>query len=387
MAQQRLQTAVGKFDPARTSTADAVQRAQTRLDIAQRNNLREQFTEATVQAQPFLRVLGLIEKQARESIETFRRYNQQILTISSLTGAGRNQSSQTLGLLGAAGISGGGIKEILSAGKAAFSGEGAGALAMLGIVPQTGQSSIQVFDQIIDKLAGIKDGMLKTRVATEIFGESGAEALQPLLRMSQEARDQIRKFSDGLGDSAEASQRLTEAQSVLNAGWQAMDVRIGAALAPALTGLSKIMIGLLDIFDDLNKKTGNLGTLAVIFIATTAAIFSVIKVVMALNAVMKTTVVLQSVLAALKGNWAGLGAAAAVGVGAAGVIGAGMYIDGNNSPAATADRMGEHVANFGRAVNQFGSNLDEFRSRIMPGGMTDADLSRMNYNNSQMAIG
>lgn len=370
-----------------TGNQPSIDIAQRRFNIAARGLMRETFQDAAVQAQPFLNVLKRIDDAASHAIDTFHKFGREVLDIQALTGASRNEASGAAGLLRAAGINdAGALKTLLGVGNAAFKGESAGALAMLGITPMAGQSSMQVLNQIIDRLSTLHDGLLKAHIETEIFGEGGAEALQPLLRMSHETREQIARFSEGLGAGAETAQKLDEASAKLSAGWQALTVRVGQPLAAALASIEDGMVAVLDVFDRFNKMTNGAGTWLIIFagmaagiVAGALAMTQLIEAFKALNAILKITITMQAALDALQGNAGYIAAAAAIAIGG--------YIVSQSGSRSSSEDFGHHVGTFGAAVNRFASNLDQFRSQIGPASLTDADIARLSSEMAQGAVG
>lgn len=96
---------------------------------------------------------------------------------------------------------------------------------------------------IADRLKGIDDPGKRAALAMKVFGKSGAEML-PMLNQGADGIRALMAEADALGltmrgEDAKAAEELTDALNILKEQFTAIQVKIGAAVAPALTALAK----------------------------------------------------------------------------------------------------------------------------------------------------
>ena len=357
MAEARLQKAQANAYYGGGSM-DQVNAAQRRFNIAQRRENEATFTEAIAAAQPYINVLNKIVSLSEKITDATAKFGTEVLNLKAITGGSGTESAGILNLFNGAGIGSGGASALAGLNKKVFSGEGQGALAQLGISPTQGETSIQLFDQIAERLNKMQDGWYKMRIEQQL----GVEGMQELLRMSDNTRQKILQFSDSMGgDALPTIQRFNEATGLLKVGIEAGIVQpIGVELMKAITPALDLINDLIEAWHKFDTAIGGFGTkivviagLAVAFGAAVGAIRAVGSALQALMTIERVQIVLEAIEDALEGpaGWAKIAAAVAVGGAAAGIIAAtgGAASDGANK----VDEFGRHIDDFGDSVRQW----------------------------------
>ena len=138
------------------------------------------------------------------------------------------------------------------------------ALAAVGLTADSlrGMSPDQQFLAIAQGLAGISDPGERAARAMELLGKSGAEML-PLMANGAQGISDLMQQADGLGltisqDQATAAAKFGDAMDDVKSAMGAIVTQIGAALAPALTDLAKLVPPLIVRVNQFVRENGGL---------------------------------------------------------------------------------------------------------------------------------
>jgi hypothetical protein len=101
----------------------------------------------------------------------------------------------------------------------------------------------QVLAKVADAFAGSEDGAAKAAIAMQLFGRAGADMI-PLLDKGSAGIDELKQKAQELGivmggDDIQAATRLNEQFKEIDAQMQAVKLRAGSDLAPALAGIAE----------------------------------------------------------------------------------------------------------------------------------------------------
>lgn len=120
--------------------------------------------------------------------------------------------------------------------------EASRAFKALGIDVENADGSVKtasaVIDEISEKFVGFKDGVNKSALAMQIFGESGGDLI-PLLNQGSDALAKAKARSDAFGATmsgglTKASERLNDALADLNTAGFGVLVQLGERLVPIM---------------------------------------------------------------------------------------------------------------------------------------------------------
>jgi len=116
-----------------------------------------------------------------------------------------------------------------------------------------------VLGDLADKFSGMQDGASKTALAMEVFGKSGAQLI-PFLNEGRDGLSELEAEADRLGItiSGKTSAAATEFEDNLKrlrAAGQAVAAQTAGQLAPALTELTKELLGSKDGADALKEAS------------------------------------------------------------------------------------------------------------------------------------
>lgn len=273
---------------------------------------------------PVIGLLRLFVGEFKRAVEHLLDYVKQVQNIKDLTGGTAQESARLALTFQVAGVAPNtGLREILRIGQANQSPRGSRALQQLGINPGSQLSSIKEIDRVLDALSRMQNGIRKTQLAMDIFGARGALALQPILRMTQFQREQIRLLGDTFNENAlGAVQSFMTSLNLLGATIeQRLVLPFVTQVLPVLTTTIDLVTRLVNWFANLNDSSGGLLAMAVAFGLIGAALGLVIGKVWAFVAALNGAIIKQAILDALSGNYAALAAGAAVGL----AVGGGIY--------------------------------------------------------------
>jgi hypothetical protein len=121
-----------------------------------------------------------------------------------------------------------------------------------------------------DKFAGMKDGTVKTALAIDLFGRSGAELIPVLNGGSaalNEAAEKAAKYHTAIGpEAAAAGDRFKDSQADLRESLDGLALTIGTALVPAMTSiveaLTPVVVGISDFVAEHPKAIELVGALS-----------------------------------------------------------------------------------------------------------------------------
>lgn len=138
----------------------------------------------------------------------------------------------------------------------------------------------QVLGKVADAFAGSEDGATKSAIAMQLFGRAGAELI-PMLNAGSSGIEELRKKAQELGlvmggDDLEAAAKLDDQLKEMGAQMEAVKLRAGGELAPAISQIAAALAeastkgGVLD--EMFAALAGTLKTLTSLGLAT-AVIF------------------------------------------------------------------------------------------------------------------
>jgi hypothetical protein len=140
-----------------------------------------------------------------------------------------------------------------------------------------GMSLDQVLEKVADKFSETQDGAVKAGIAMQLFGRQGADLI-PLLDKGSSGIEELRQKAQELGvvlgaDDVEAGAKLNEQLKEMDAQMDAIKLRAGSELAPAMSALVELM-------SDGSKKGGMMDEMFVALgqtvRAVTAAVLTVV---------------------------------------------------------------------------------------------------------------
>jgi hypothetical protein len=236
-------------------------------------------------------------------------------------------------------------------------------LDRLGITTQQleGLTPDQQFKAFADAISKVEDPTQKMNAAMGVFGKSAAEIL-PLLNEGASGIEAFQKEAERLGlvmsdDMATSAAQAADSIDALLLVANATAVRFGAALAPAITAVAKIISELVATSPKLFAAFAG-GAVAL------AAVVSAFKVV---NLAMDLYAKKQVLVLALSGpkGWAVLAGAALIAAGAFATVA--MQTEQMNAEMAKAEkqqqRLGEGLQNAGQPASEMTGSA-EAQSRI-----------------------
>lgn len=236
-------------------------------------------------------------------------------------------------------------------------------LDRLGITTQQleGLTPDEQFKAFADAIAKVEDPTQKMNAAMGVFGKSAAEIL-PLLNEGATGIEAFQKEAERLGlvmsdDMASSAAQAADAMDTLLLAADATAIRFGAALAPAVTAVAKIISELVATSPKLFAAFAG-GAVAL------AAVVSAFKVV---NLAMDLYAKKQVLVLALSGpkGWAVLAGAALIAAGAFATVA--MQTEQMNAEMAKAERqqqkLGEGLQNAGQPASEMTGSA-EAQSRI-----------------------
>ncbi len=135
-----------------------------------------------------------------------------------------------------------------------------------------GLSPEKQFELLAEKISMIEDPTKKAYVALALFGRSGTTLL-PMLKNMKALREEARRLGIAISsEDTKAAASLTDAWGRLKMQFNASSVQIGAALAPALEGLSaKLSSTMANIVKFLKENRGLVVSFAKMVVAVIAA--------------------------------------------------------------------------------------------------------------------
>lgn len=146
--------------------------------------------------------------------------------------------------------------------------EGGEAFARLGIKTKDAngslRSNVDVLLDSADAFANLEDGTLKTALAVEMFGKSGAELIPLLNEGSQGLRD-MQEMAEKLGltfdeKTVEAAGQFNDTLDFMAGASQGVARQVAAQLLPTLNSLSESFLKLITEGDGVRKAADVIGT-------------------------------------------------------------------------------------------------------------------------------
>jgi len=363
--------------------------------IALQNALSAQGKASIVAASANVAGFIAISSAADDAIKSLLEYGNTVMNIRDLTGATAGQSVRAADLFKVAGVSDSqGIRDILRLGKDAFSSQGQGALAQLGITASGNQNGLQLFDQIADKLRGMQDGLRKTEIEENLFGARGVAAMLPLLRLTKEQREQTYALADSFDSNMlPALQSLQTDLALAGQGiMQNFVYPLARSLLPMVVTVVQFVSKLANAFNWLNESTHGVLTVLLSFAGAVFGIYKVVQAVQMLVSAYKALIASEAIANALSGP-VGL-ATLAAGVAGAGVAmyGINKAIDSASGTTSTeidspANKMMRAADKFETNVNKMGDSIKGLGGDALPSDLSGSDIATMARMGKLAAIG
>lgn len=400
----------GSVISAHATLADAQQRvAQAQQQIAATNPLNGgQYMAAWGSYQSSL--TGLSRALAAEATQsatsaallfdvmdkTVRRYTEfgnEIMNVRSLTGASSRDSVAAVMMAKAAGMNDTTeIRELMRSGGAVFSGKGQAALARLGIPANSNQSGLAIINQVSDRLQQMPDGLRKTQIMEDIFGQRGVAAMLPLLRLTKEQREEIQGLSQTFNtDGLSAIQQYQASTAILG---QTFEQRVIFPLAEKLLPVfNRLSIWLTAFFNNWDQFAGPLGKDIILWgvamVGFGAAVAGVVRAINYLSTAYKILAATEAFKGLIEGDVTMMAKVA----GGAAVAAAVVYgIDnlmsqnsgGSNSPQNQMNKAADKMLN---AATRMGDAVDQLKGKGIPGGLSNPDINAIWQQGAAHAIG
>ena len=400
------------------SATNAVAKAMTNLATVQKaGNIQDwqsqKSSTAVVDAARQVRLAKLAEAQAvamsartqviaiamivgayTVATEKLVKFNSEVMNIQSLTGASAKDSVRAENMFRIAGVPDSqAMRDIIRLGKDAFSAQGQGALAQLG-VGGGGQNGLQLFDQIADRLHGMQDGLRKTQIEEQLFGVRGVAAIQPLLRLTRQQRNEINALPDSFDTQMMPSVQAFQAEMSIAGQTILQDFifPLARSAMPVILTITQTVGGMAEGFNAVNNALGGIPGAIVVFGSMFLILAKIVSVVMTLSNAMKLyraaiigVAIAQEVLNWVSGNWV----VAAVGASALAAVGIGGYAiyknsGGGDEPASkNVSALEDNTA----ALMKLGDSFSGLRGHGVPSGLNTTDISTLYRSGRIAAVG
>ena len=324
-----------------------------------------------------VQALQAIARAAHEAIDSLVEYSNQVRTLQSLTGASARESSAETTLFRGAGVTDvQAIRDVMRLTQDFQSQQGRAGLGRLGISISPDQNGITTLNQVISSIQAMPDGLRKAQLEEQVFGTRGVMALQPLLRMSAETRQQLTALGANFDTNVlPAVQRLQEQGALLGQTWmQGVILPFAAAALPIFQALTQFVVSAVTAFNNLNRAMRGALIPALLFAGVGASIALMVTGVLALRSafvallpILKANAGIDAFITAMQPG--GIGRVLAAGAVAGIAIGGISYaMNQQGAPGTGGDKMSSAADKFGSAVDRFNSGVEDFK-RFSKGGM------------------
>ena len=198
-------------------------------------------------------ILDTLANALRNAVDRFTSFVRTVMEIEDLTGGTPQQAARLAIGFQAAGINSGmGVREIMHMEQSTRSGRGAAAISQLGIKP--GGDGAEMFMKIVAALSQMQDGVKKTQMIMDIFGQRGAAALGPLLHMTAAQAAQVSLLASHFnGAAVDAVQQFTTGLNILG---QTIQIRL---VDPFLTKVLPVLTMVIDKVTQLVNYVADIG--------------------------------------------------------------------------------------------------------------------------------
>jgi hypothetical protein len=327
-----------------------------------------------------------------DAVQAYTEFGTQVANIRDLTGASAKESAEAAELFRVAGVKDTqAIRDYLRLAKDLQSSQGQQGLGMLGISSTQGENSVHLLGRIIDKLQQMPAGIQKARVEEELFGTRGAVALQGLLRLTHEQREQALALGDAFGSEGLAA--IQSFQFGIAMLGETVMVKLVYPFAQRLLPVLGFIVDKTIVFTawvgHLNSMTGGVLVFAGAFAAIGTAIAGVMMVIPPLLTALKSVALVEAVIDALAGQWQNLAAGLAVGA----VAGIGLYGIGQFGGSGQSDNTNalnsntEATQNAANAMNKFTDAWMQANRGGIPRGLQRGDIAELSRQHALGIIG
>lgn len=366
-----------------------------RLNQANREVLAATMEELRVGALTSAAAVGALVKAGEKAVEVYSQFGMEVMNIRDLTGDTLHNSARMASLMRVSGMTDMmEVRELLRVGAASFSGKGQQALGLLGIPANVNESGLTLLNQIIDRLNGMQDGILKTQIMEDLFGKRGVAAMLPLLRMTKEQRDAAMELADSFSEAdAKAIQSFQVSSALLGQTiLQKVVFPIASKLLPMLEGLIMVVTRIVNLFAFLDNILGGIPTWVVAFGGMAVAIYNILRIVILAAKAFQLLNVRMAINAFIQGIIARNPAMIAAGVVALGLAGYGAYAtfsngDDSKSRDSATDKFGRAVDNFSGAIARMADEFGNLKGKNVPGGLGQLDIQALARQRAMGAIG
>ncbi len=325
--------------------------------------------------------------------DEYIRFGNAVMNVRDTTGASAKDSVRAETLARVAGVNDPQeMRELLRIGTSVFNGKGQSALARLGISASPNQNGLELFDKIADRLEGMQDGLRKTQIMEDLFGQRGVAAMLPLLRLTKDQREEVKNLADTFNADGLGAIQAFQFQAGLTGQTVMQDFvyPLARSAMPIITEVFEFVRKLAHGFSVLNEAMGGSLGAAIVFFGVAKAISTAVTAVQALTTAYKGLAIAE----AFAEGPAGL-AKLAAGVAVAGLatVAINKAIDGvSGSPgsdghAQAVDKFSNSVDKMEKVVNRLGDSFDSVKGGGIPGGLSQLDIGAIYRNGDLRTIG
>ncbi|MBN9503658.1 MAG: hypothetical protein BGO01_20565 [Armatimonadetes bacterium 55-13] len=394
-AQERYAAAMNRFHT--TSGAKEMKQAYEEARVAARDVINENLKGAAKLAGAFTIVAFAITKMTDSYVD----FATKVMNLSQLTGSSLKDSARAVVLGRVTGLDASVVKDLARPSRSVFTAQGQAGLSRLGIMPNPNASGLDIFNQVAERLGTMKDGLRKTQIMAEIFGEKGAESLLPLLRLTSDQRRAVTELADSYDTGAsQAIQRFSFASDMAGETLlQRVIYPIAEQLLPVLTMGVELLTLFANWWGNLNDILGGVPNWIVAMTAFGGAVALVVGVVGKLQAAFRMAAAAAldlGVKTAIAEFMAGdLSALGRIFMGGA-IVGGAMYglsklMDSGDQKSEPMKSAAEKIDNaadkFTSAVNRMGDRFDDLKGHGMPSHLSQLGIGRLAREMNLGAIG
>jgi hypothetical protein len=343
-------------------------------------------------------MIGAIMFALERATKVASDFAHEIMNIMDLTGSSARESVFAVMLGKAAGMSDiTQMRELLKLNAAVFSTQGQSALARLGIPVNPNESGLDLFLRVSKALEGMQDGLRKTQIMEEIFGQRAVAAMLPLLRMTEAQRDAVRKLSEEY--DVKVLPMMQQFQFQANYLQLVIMSKIVFPIAnhviPIFQSWIDVMVVLIDWFNRLDRLMGGIPSWVVTVLALAVAFGYVVNTIIQLRLVyillrgaLIGVFLVQAAIAILAGQYGRV--VQALAFLAIGGFVINHLLSGDDDKKAENDpakKMDKAVDKFRQAVDKMTDSFSDVAGRGIPGGLRPQDIPAIERQLGLDAIG
>lgn len=326
-------------------------------------------------------------------LNRYVKFGAEIMNVMTLTGASSKDSVAAVMMAKAAGMNDTTeIRELMRSGSAVFSGKGQAALARLGIPSNPNQSGLSIINQVSDRLQQMPDGLRKTQIMEDIFGQRGVAAMLPLLRLTKQQREEILALSSSFGtEGLPAIQEYQAATAILGQTLeQKVIFPIAQQLLPVFTRVTRWITMAIKYWDALAPFGKTVASWIAAMVGFGLAIAGAVRAVMYLVNAYRVLAATQAFQAIVAGDMSVIGRVALGASVAAGAVWGIDWLTNKFSDGASGgpeNKMQVASNKMLDAATRMGDAVDKLRGGGIPGGIGSADINAIWQQGAIHAVG